>query len=87
MTPEQRAARLHHHMYETCEGIREQSERIVTLEELVLDMWGFIENADCLNDNAGCTDYCEHDTTDDGCCKTGKCWYEQRLRELGVEVE
>lgn len=56
------------------------------LRELVQDMWGFIENADRLNDNAGCTDYCEHDTTDDGCCKTGKCWYEQRLRELGVEV-
>lgn len=38
MTPEQREKRLYHHMYETCEGIREQSERIVALEELVLDM-------------------------------------------------
>lgn len=39
MTPEQRAERLHYHMYETNEGIREQSERIVALEELVADLW------------------------------------------------
>lgn len=31
--------RVRHHMYETCEGIAEQSERIASLEELVLDMW------------------------------------------------
>lgn len=35
MTPEQRAERVHHHMYDTCEGIAEHAERIVALEELV----------------------------------------------------
>ena len=38
MTDEQRAERLHWHMYESCEGIREHAERIVALEELVEDM-------------------------------------------------
>ena len=33
--------RVHHHMYETLEGIAEQSERIASLEELALDMWDF----------------------------------------------
>jgi hypothetical protein len=28
-------------MYETLEGIAEQSERIASLEELVLEMWDF----------------------------------------------
>ena len=44
-------------------------ERIASLEELVLDMYGFIERID------------------DGCCKTGECWYERRMRELRVEVD
>ena len=39
MTPDQRQARLRHHMYETNEGIAEQSEHIVRLEELCADMW------------------------------------------------
>lgn len=38
MTEEQREERLRHHLYETNEGIREQSERIVKLEELVNDL-------------------------------------------------
>ena len=29
--------RVYHHLYETLEGIAEQSERIASLEELVLD--------------------------------------------------
>lgn len=29
--------RVHHHMYETCEGIAAHAERIVSLEELVHD--------------------------------------------------
>ena len=37
MTDEQRQARIHHHMYDTCEGIAEHAERIVALEELVYD--------------------------------------------------
>ena len=31
--------RVHHHMYETLEGIAEQSERIASLEEALLDLW------------------------------------------------
>lgn len=34
--------RVKHHMYETLEGIAEQSERIASLEELVADMWAYI---------------------------------------------
>ena len=30
--------RVYHHLYETNEGIAEQSERIASLEELVLDL-------------------------------------------------
>lgn len=39
--------RVRHHMYETCEGIAEQSERIASLEELVLDMveWAYIDSS------------------------------------------
>ena len=33
MTDEERAQRIHYHMYETCEGIAEHAERIVALEE------------------------------------------------------
>lgn len=39
MTPDQRAKRLHYHLYESLEGITEHAERIVKLEELVHDMW------------------------------------------------
>lgn len=44
MTPDQRAKRLHYHLYESLEGITEHAERIVKLEELVADMWrsGFV---------------------------------------------
>lgn len=31
--------RVYHHLYETMEGIAEQSERIASLEELVLDLY------------------------------------------------
>jgi len=60
------------------------------LRELCADMYGFIErmDEDCGDVTfSDCFDYCKHDTADDGCCKTGECWYEQRLRELGIEVE
>ena len=36
---DRRAERLHYHMYDSCEGIREHAERIVALEELCADMW------------------------------------------------
>lgn len=58
--------RVYHHMYETMEGIAEQSERIASLEELVLDMWRDLQK------------------------QLMPPWsgeYEQRMRELGVEVD
>lgn len=41
--------RVRHHMYDTLEGIAEQSERIASLEELVLDMWAScpVHDDDC----------------------------------------
>lgn len=60
------------------------------LRELCADMYGFIKrmDEDCGDVTfSDCFDYCKHDTADDGCCKTGECWYEQRLRELGIEVD
>ena len=82
MTPEQRAARLHYHLYETCEGIREHAERIVALEELALLNWEWAQTccADCrLRD-----DYC-------GCAVDRECNFEREvwniMRELGVMDE
>ena len=45
MTPEQKAKRLHYHMYESCEGIAEHAERIVKLEELLTNAYLIIERA------------------------------------------
>ena len=44
--------RVRHHMYETLEGIAEQSERIASLEELVLDMveWAYIDSSCALQE-------------------------------------
>ena len=42
MTEDQRERRVYHHLYETNEGIAQQTERIVALEELVADMWAFL---------------------------------------------
>ena len=44
MTDEERKARIHHHMYETCEGIAEHAERIVALEDLCADMWHLLHH-------------------------------------------
>ena len=77
MTPDQRAERLRHHMYDTCVGIREQSERIVALEELVADMLQWDEGPckECFN-----YDECKANTR--GC----EFWSiaKDRARELGV---
>ena len=61
MTDQERAERLRHHMYETCEGIQQQSERIVALEELVADLlqWDTGPCKECFNYgpctvNSGC---------------------------------
>ena len=66
MTDEQRAKRIHHHMYETCEGIAEHAERIVRLEEeneklrmLAKAAWGCVKRTvsceDCRIVACGCT--------------------------------
>ena len=44
MTPDERAARIHHHEY-SGEGIREHAERIVALEELVMDLYDILDGA------------------------------------------
>lgn len=81
-------------MYANAKALYEllQEERVenAKLRELVADMWGFIEGTDedCGDVTfSSCFDYCKHDTADDGCSKTGECWYEPRLRELGIEVD
>lgn len=56
MTDEQRAKRIHHHMYETCEGIAEHAERIVALEELVADLYQCSRQVGC--DRCGYTHGC-----------------------------
>lgn len=71
------------------ERIDQLSADNAKLRELCADMYGFIKrmDEDCGDVTfSDCFDYCKHDTADDGCCKTGECWYEQRLRELGIEV-
>lgn len=43
MTEDERQERIYHHLYETCEGIAQQTERIVTLEELVAELYRFAD--------------------------------------------
>ena len=73
MTPDERAARVHYHEY-SGEGIREHAERIVALEELVMDLY---EGLNCPTErDEGCLS-CAFNS-DDGCM------FELRMRELGV---
>lgn len=77
MTDEQRKARIHHHMYETCEGIAEHAERIVALEELCADMWPIARSGVCI-------DRCIHY---DECMKQYDergCMLKQKMDELGI---
>lgn len=83
MTPEQRAARLHYHMYETCEGIREHAERIVALEELVADMWPHVRHRSAMCDACDMADECA--SSDQPCLLYGP--LEDRMRGLGVMDE
>ena len=72
-----------------CELDRAKAEN-AKLRELCEDMYGFIKRMDSECGDvtfSDCFDYCKHDTADDGCTKTGMCWYERRMRELGVEVD
>ncbi len=70
--------RVRHHMYETLEGIAEQSERIASLEELVADMWNGMcgYGHDCRS--------CEHYELYAEQRFAGECEYYRRMRELGV---
>ena len=48
MTDEQRNKRIHHHLYEEAKSPLENAERIVALEELVMDLWEHVSKADRL---------------------------------------
>lgn len=80
MTEGERQARIYHHMYETCEGIAEQSERIVALEELVQDALAVID------------DNCAKCVWQDKCSILADCQcaakegMRERMRELGVPL-
>lgn len=80
MTPEQRAKRLHYHIYETCEGIQEHAERIVKLEELLTEYIPMISYA-C--DRETCPFYSECTAMD--VCMAYKDATE-RMAKLGIEV-
>ena len=70
MTDEQRKARVWHHEMETNEGIHEHAERIVALEELVLEL------RKCLEDECKrCHEWLGNN-----------CELEGIMHELGVEV-
>jgi hypothetical protein len=77
MTDEQRQQRIHHHMYETCEGIAEHAERIVKLEELVQDMWPIARSGVCID---RCAHYgeCIEQYDERGCM------LKRRMEELGI---
>lgn len=70
MTPDQRAKRLHYHLYESLEGITEHAERIVKLEELVKHLHECAKHNTC----AACI-YAED-----------ACDFEHDMQELGIEL-
>lgn len=84
MTPEQRNQRIYHHLYETCEGISEQTERIVKLEELVANMWGFL-HMNCLD----CDRWVQMSKAV-GTCRDAECkhlrGFADRIKELEVPL-
>ena len=78
MTESERAERLHHHMYDTCEGIREHAERIVALEGLVADIW-----TSCPVSLDDCKECRHHVTNGRG---GAECELLGRIKELGVPL-
>lgn len=71
------------------EQVRRLQSENAKLRELTQDMYGFIRRMDeeCGDVTfSDCFDYCKHDTADDGCCKTGECWYERRMQEILDEI-
>ena len=85
MTPEQRAERIHHHMYDTCEGILEHAERIVALEELVADLWHVYDYLDVCR-RCPTVDECELGPADEFFPCAMREPFEKRLRELEVPL-
>lgn len=83
-------ARLRSCLSDDADNARQIMAENAKLRELVRDMYGFIQSMD---EDCGdvifsdCFDYCKHEAADDGCRKIGKCWYDRRMHELGVEVE
>lgn len=83
-------AALRTQLADVTESMGRVEERCARLRELVRDMYGFIKrmDEDCGDVTfSDCFDYCKHDTAGDGCCKTGECWYERSVRELGIGVD
>lgn len=80
MTEEQRLMRRAEHEW-SCEGRVEQCARIVALEELALDMLGWVQSETCSTCFAW--EKCAAD-------ESGKCIFwdeiEARMRALGMEV-
>lgn len=85
MTDEQRNERIHHHIYETCEGIQEHAERIVALEELVQKAYATIETlCGCVENSPGCA-LCPANQDEDKGCGSDEVY--SSMRELGIEVQ
>ncbi len=89
MTDEQRAKRVHYHMYETCEGIREHAERIVKLEELCADLYRSLRTADIDWQSIPDFETMEELVKNFNFSETSAFAkrYTHRLKELGIEVE
>lgn len=79
MTDEERQARIHHHMYETCEGIAEHAERIVALEELCAELYMNLRNREVIMELMGIPPSKEQ--------RDGDEIIERRMDELGVPHE
>lgn len=78
MTDEERKARIHYHMYTTCETPAEHAERIVALEELLHDVYSLHWNG------LDCTECPWFDKCDTEC---GCPWLgimRDRMDELGI---
>jgi len=81
MTDEQRAKRIHYHMYDTNEGIAEHAERIVALEELVMYMMSYHKGRGRCG---GCTECPLSNTCEDECFFAE--WVDVKAKELGIEA-
>ena len=81
MTEDQKAKGLHYHMYDSLEGIKEHSERIVELEEIASTLY---VGADRLCKQVVLTcDRCPYVSVGVPCGLT-KAY--DKLREMGVDV-